>query len=295
MQILVFTGPDALVAADGLSKTSIGTDIQVQPQHSSGTVVAKSRLPHRTDILKKYISGQRWAVDLNVLDESASRLAHYRVAIFDMDSTLIEEEVIDELAREAGRYDEVAALTADAMKGGLSFDDSLRNRLKLIAGLDAGALDRVRARLTPRKGARELIAAFNSAGLVTAVASGGFTALCDPLARDLGLKHSFANTLEVQGGKLTGRLVGDEVRVNAEGKRQVMEDLCRQAGVGVEAAIAIGDGANDIPMVQAAGLGIAWHAKQKLKDIARISLSHGDSLEVLLGFFTDLQLTNQNH
>ncbi len=259
----------------------------------------KTSSHHNTTILKKYIFQQGWHVDLNVLDETAARLSNYRVALFDMDSTLIKEEVIDELAREAGRYDEVAAITADAMQGSLSFDESLRQRLKLLAGLDTGALDRVRGRLNPCQGARELIAAFNHAGLVTAVASGGFTAICDPLARDLGLQHSFANDLEVQEGKLTGRLVDDVVRINAEGKRTVLEELCHKAGVGLEAAIAVGDGANDIPMVAAAGLGIAWHGKQKLRDIARISVSQADSLESLLAFFTDAdpraRTSNQNH
>ena len=190
-----------------------------------------------------------------------ARLADYRLLAFDMDSTLITIECIDEIADFAGRKAEVAAITEAAMRGEIKdYDESLRRRVALLSGLDAAVLGRVfdeRLRLSP--GARELVEAAQRAGLRTLLVSGGFTYFTDRLKAELGLDHVQANTFEIADGKLTGRLTG--AIVNARAKARALRDTCRAIGCEPAQAIAIGDGANDLEMMSLAGVSIAYHAK----------------------------------
>ena len=178
-----------------------------------------------------------------------------------MDSTLITIECIDEIADYAGRKAEVAAITEAAMRGEIAdFDESLRRRVALLAGLDHAVLDRVfrdRLRLSP--GATELLAAARKHGLRTLLVSGGFTYFTRRLQADLGLDHVHANTLEVIDGKLTGRVLGRIL--NADGKARALRDACQTIGCTTAEAIALGDGANDLQMMALAGVSVAYRAK----------------------------------
>ncbi len=213
------------------------------------------------------------AVDAALVPRGA-RLADYRLLAFDMDSTLITIECIDEIADYAGCKPQVAAITEAAMRGEIrDYDESLRRRAALLAGLDVAVLDRVyaeRLRLSP--GARDLIEAARHAGLKTLLVSGGFTFFTDRLQAELSLDYTRSNTLEVVDGKLTGRVVG--TIVNAEGKAQALRDTCRALGVEPTAAIAIGDGANDLRMMAEAGISIAYHAKPVVRAETTWAINH---------------------
>jgi phosphoserine phosphatase len=203
-----------------------------------------------------------------------ARLADYRLLAFDMDSTLITIECVDEIADYAGCKPQVAAITEAAMRGEIrDYDESLRRRVALLAGLDVAVLDRVyaeRLRLSP--GARELVGAAQHAGLKTLLVSGGFTYFTGRLQAELGLHYTRSNTLEVTDGKLTGRVLG--TIVNAEGKAQALRETCRALGVEPSRAIAIGDGANDLKMMAQAGISIAYHAKPVVREQTTWAINH---------------------
>ncbi|MDR3157440.1 MAG: phosphoserine phosphatase SerB [Zoogloeaceae bacterium] len=203
---------------------------------------------------------------------AGARLPDYRLIAFDMDSTLITIECIDELADFAGRKPEVAAVTEAAMQGEIDYPESLRRRLALLAGLDARVLARVyteRLRLSP--GARELLAAARSAGLCTALLSGGFTYFTERLRIELGLDFATSNELEIAGGKMTGRVVGEIV--DAEAKAGQLRRLREEQGLRREQVIAVGDGANDLRMMAEAGLSVAYHAKPATRAKADVALN----------------------
>ncbi|MGQ0751145.1 MAG: phosphoserine phosphatase SerB [Betaproteobacteria bacterium] len=201
------------------------------------------------------------------------RLAAFRLLVMDMDSTLITIETIDELADLVGLKPRVAQITARAMRGEIEYDESLRSRVALLAGLDETALDRVydeRLKLSP--GAPDLLAAAKRAGIKTLLVSGGFTRITERLKPRLRLDYTHANTLETSDGKLTGRIVGRIV--NADGKR---DELIRvRDALGIERAqiIAIGDGANDLKFMAEAGVSVAYHAKPIVRGQATHALNH---------------------
>ena len=182
-----------------------------------------------------------------------------RLVAFDMDSTLIRHEVIDELAREAGQFEKVAAITEAAMRGEIAFDESLARRVQLLAGLDESVLAKVADRLQLTEGAEVLTGALKKFGFKTAVLSGGFDYFGRMLQAKLGLDYVYANTLEIAAGKLTGRVKSPIV--NAQRKADLLTELARRENISLQQTIAVGDGANDLPMLAAAGLGIAFHAK----------------------------------
>lgn len=206
-----------------------------------------------------------------------------RLVVFDMDSTLIQAEVIDELAVEAGVGDQVAAITESAMRGELDFKQSLRRRLSLLEGLDCSVLESVAARLPLTDGVRRLMKNLKRVGFKTAIVSGGFTYFGEILKRELGMDYVFANELEIRDGKLTGGVIGDIV--DAEKKAELLQSLAAQEQISLQQVIAVGDGANDLPMLNLAGLGIAFHAKPKVKQGARQSIStYGlDAILYLMG------------
>jgi phosphoserine phosphatase len=206
-----------------------------------------------------------------------------RLVVMDMDSTLIPIEVIDELARAHGVAEQVAAVTERAMAGEMDYDVSLRSRLALLKGMDVSVLERLAADLPLTDGAERLIRVLKRLGYRTAVISGGFSIAADSLKARLGIDYAYSNTLEVKGGKLTGEVVGPIV--NGKRKAELLETIAQAEGVLLDQVIAVGDGANDLPMLEKAGLGIAFRAKQKLREAADTSISTGglDSILYLLG------------
>ncbi|RKG72096.1 phosphoserine phosphatase SerB [Corallococcus exercitus] len=206
-----------------------------------------------------------------------------RMVVMDMDSTLIRMEVIDELARAYGVHAQVAAITERAMHGEMDYDESLRQRVALLAGLDARVLHDLAANLPLTEGAETLIRVLRRLGYRTAVISGGFSVAAEALQKRLGIDFAYSNALEVRDGKLTGRTVG--TIVNARRKAELLETLATQEGILLEQVIAVGDGANDLLMLEKAGLGIAFRAKPKLREAADTSISAGglDTILTLLG------------
>jgi phosphoserine phosphatase len=225
-------------------------------------------------------------VDVAVERGSIFRRAR-RLVVMDVDSTLVQGEVIEMLAEQAGCLDEVARVTASAMAGELDFEQSLRARVKLLEGLPVEAVDRVRAavRLTP--GARTLVRTLKRLGWTVGVVSGGFTAVTDDLQRELGLDHALANVLEVADGRLTGEVLG--AVVDRAAKATALRRFAEEEGLLPEQTVAIGDGANDLDMLAAAGLGIAFNAKPVVRDAADAALSVPflDAVLFLLGIPRD--------
>jgi phosphoserine phosphatase len=206
-----------------------------------------------------------------------------RLVVMDMDSTLIRIEVIDELARAHGVGDQVSAITRRAMMGELDYDQSLRERVALLKGLDARVLRDLADNLPLTEGAETLLRVLKRLGYRTAVISGGFSVAAEALQKRLGIDFAWSNTLEIEGGKLTGRVVGPIV--NAQRKAELLQELSEREGVPLDQVIAIGDGANDLLMLQKAGHGIAFHAKPKLREAAHTSISAMglDAILYLLG------------
>ncbi|HEY6276690.1 MAG TPA: phosphoserine phosphatase SerB [Streptosporangiaceae bacterium] len=210
-----------------------------------------------------------------------------RLIVMDVDSTLIAGEVIDMLAARAGCTEQVAKLTAATMRGDLDFATSLTERVALLAGLDAAVLDEVRQELRLAPGARTLITTLRRLGYRCGIVSGGFTQITDALAADLGLDYAAANTLEIAGGKLTGRLAGPII--DRAGKADALRRFAAQADIPLSQTVAIGDGANDLDMISVAGLGIAFNAKPAVRDAADTSISvpYLDTVLYLLGLSRD--------
>ena len=210
-----------------------------------------------------------------------------RLIVLDVDSTLVRGEVIDELAARAGRAAEVARITAAAMNGELDFAESLRARVGALAGLPVEVLDEVREALVLTPGARTLIRTLQRLGFRCGIVSGGFTQITDPLAESLGLDFAAANTLEVADGRLTGGLVGEIV--DRAGKARALARFAGQYGIPLEQTVAVGDGANDLDMLNAAGLGIAFNAKPVVREQAHAALNqpHLDAVLQVLGFTRD--------
>jgi phosphoserine phosphatase len=210
-----------------------------------------------------------------------------RLIVMDVDSTLIQDEVIDLLAERAGCAGEVAKVTAAAMRGELDFAASLRERVSLLAGLEARVLDEVRAGLRLTAGARTLIRTLGGLGYKSGIVSGGFVQVIGPLAAELGIDYAAANELEIAGGKLTGRLCGPVI--DRAGKADALRRFAAAAGVPLSQTVAVGDGANDLDMIAAAGLGVAFNAKPVVRDAADTSVSvpYLDAILYLLGISSD--------
>jgi phosphoserine phosphatase len=217
------------------------------------------------------------------------RLADFRLAAFDMDSTLITIECVDEIAAMAGRKAEVAAITEAAMRGEIAdYKESLRRRVALLKGVPASALQRVydeRLRFNP--GAEALVAACRAGGLKTLLVSGGFTFFTDRVRDRLGIDYTRSNVLGIEDGALTGRMVDQpwgDICDGAE-KRRVLLETCGALGISPARSIAVGDGANDLPMMAAAGVSVAYRAKPKVREAAMVAIDEGGLdrlLEVLV-------------
>ncbi|MEM1670868.1 MAG: phosphoserine phosphatase SerB [Archaeoglobaceae archaeon] len=221
----------------------------------------------KRELLKE---GEKLGLDIVVQDyESATK--EKRLIVFDLDSTLIEVEIIDELAREAGVEKEVKELTQKAMNGEMSFKEALRERVRLLKGLPVEVLEKIYSRVEFTEGAKELISALKRAGYKIAVVSGSFTYFTNRIKEELGIDYAFGNELEIVDGKLTGNVVGRII--DAEEKARIVEEIARKEGIKIENVVAVGDGANDRIMIERAGLGIAFNAKNVLKEIADGNIS----------------------
>lgn len=209
-------------------------------------------------------------VDINFQHESDA-ISDIKLAVFDMDSTLIQCEVIDELATRAGVGDRVAAITERAMRGELDFNQSLSERLGLLRGLEADTALQIARNLPYTDGARELMTTLRALGIKTVIISGGFSLFAEHVAAELAMDEYFANTLEVSDGRLTG--VAIPPIVNAEYKEAKLREIAASMGISKRQTLAIGDGANDLKMLNAAGIGIAFRAKPVVRSQARYQLS----------------------
>jgi len=224
----------------------------------------------------------REGVDIAFQEDNAFR-RNRRLVAFDMDSTLVKAEAIDEIAREAGVEDKVIAITERAMRGEMDFKESLRQRLRLLKGLPVDSLEKVHRRIHLNLGAERLVTNLKRFGYKIAILSGGFTFFGRRVQEQLGIDYLFANELEIRDGRLTGEILGEIV--DGARKAELLREIASREGISLQQTIAVGDGANDLPMLNIAGLGIAFHAKPKVKQEAgqAISTLGLDSILYLLG------------
>jgi len=242
------------------------------------TVHAPAQLKHSELKRALFAVSNESGVDIAVQLESLFRRSK-RLIVLDVDSTLIQNEVIDEIARLVGVESQVAAITAAAMCGKLNFGEALAHRVELLAGLPASRLTEVAERLRMTPGAERLISILKKLGYKTAIVSGGFTFFTDQLKERLKLDYAYANTLEIKDGKLTGRLLGPII--DAHGKARLLTEIAEREGIEMAQTLAVGDGANDLLMLEAAGLGVAFNAKPIVREAADLSISQ-PRLDVLL-------------
>lgn len=217
-------------------------------------------------------------IDVAFLKDNVFRRSK-RLVVFDMDSTLIQAEVIDELAVAAGVGEKVKAITERAMNGEIDFDQSLIERVSCLKGLPVEKMQDILDHLPLTPGVEDFMQTTKTLGLKVAIISGGFTFFTDALKRKIGADYAFGNELEIIDGKLSGKVKG--TIVNAQQKAFLLKLLAQQEGIHTEQVVAIGDGANDLPMLSTAGLGIAFHAKDIVKKSAQSQLSHGPMTSVL--------------
>jgi phosphoserine phosphatase len=236
------------------------------------------------EVLRSLLAAEAAKQGVDIAVQPANLLRRsLRLIVMDVDSTLIQGEVIEMIAAHAGCEPEVAEITARAMGGELDFEESLRSRVALLKGVPAEALDQVYEAIILAPGARTLVRILRRLGYRFAIVSGGFSQITDRLAADLGIHYSRANELEIVDGLLTGRIVGDVV--DRAGKARALREFAADIGVSEGATIAIGDGANDLDMLNAAGLGIAYNAKAVVRDAADASVNvpYLDTIMYLLG------------
>lgn len=265
------TGRASLLKDEEYSRASIQLSIR-------GAIKNKSEFTERFMQISRELD-----LDIAFQEDNIFR-RNRRLVCFDMDSTLIQTEVIDELAELAGVGNQVKAITESAMQGEIDFKESFVRRMKLLKGLDESVLQQVAKNLPITKGARRLIDTLKANGFKTAILSGGFTYFGKYLQNELGIDYVFANELEIIDGKLTGGYLGEIV--DGEKKAEYLRELVKIEGIDINQTIAVGDGANDLPMLNLAGLGIAFHAKPKVKDNAQSSISSIglDGVLYLLGY-----------
>lgn len=246
-------------------------DIKVEARHPLDHEKLKFDL---MDISNKH------QIDAAFMEDDSFR-SNRRLIVFDMDSTLIQAEVIDEMAAVFGVGEKVKHITERAMNGELNFDSALRERVALLEGLGQEKMEQIFDRLPVTPGAQKLITTIRGQGYKTAIVSGGFQYFTNKLKTKLGIDYSFGNDLEIKDGKLTGKVKGEII--NAQKKAEILVQLANQEKLKLEQVVAVGDGANDLLMLSKAGLGIAFHAKEKVRREARHRVSHGP-LSIILYF-----------
>ena len=265
------TGRISLVKKDAYQRASIQLSVRGEIKDKSYVTAKLMEISHDLD------------VDIAFQEDNIFR-RNRRLVCFDMDSTLIQAEVIDKLAELAGVGDEVKAITESAMQGEIDFNESFKRRMSLLKGLSEEVLQEVAENLPITKGAHRLISTLKSYGFKTAILSGGFTYFGKYLQKELGIDYVHANQLEIKDGVLTGGYLGEIVDGNK--KAEYLKEIAKKEGIDINQTIAVGDGANDLPMIDLAGLGIAFHAKPKVKENAQSSISSIglDGVLYLLGY-----------
>ncbi|MFD1061872.1 phosphoserine phosphatase SerB [Winogradskyella litorisediminis] len=244
----------------------------------------RGKIENKSELTEKFIQiSKDLDVDIAFQEDTIFR-RNRRLVCFDMDSTLIQTEVIDELAELAGVGDEVRAITESAMQGEIDFNESFTKRMKLLKGLSEDLLQNVAENLPITKGAKRLIETLHAYGFKTAILSGGFTYFGNYLKEKLDIDYVYANELEIKDGQLTGGYIGEIV--DGDKKAEYLKLIAKNEEIDIGQTIAVGDGANDLPMLNLAGLGIAFHAKPKVKDAAQSSISSIglDGVLYLLGY-----------
>lgn len=265
------TGRTSLVKEDDYPRASIQLSIRGKIDNKAEFTEKFMQISHDLD------------VDIAFQEDNIYR-RNRRLVCFDMDSTLIQTEVIDELAELAGVGEEVKAITESAMQGEIDFNQSFKRRMKLLEGLSEDVLKNVAENLPITKGAKRLIDTLKTYGFKTAILSGGFTYFGYYLQKKLGIDYVYANQLEIKNGVLTGGYLGEIVDGNK--KAEYLKEIVKKEGIHINQTIAVGDGANDLPMLNLAGLGIAFHAKPKVRNNAQSSISSVglDGVLYLLGY-----------
>ncbi len=251
--------------------------------------------PHSLADLKAAFTDMASRLNVDVAFQADSMYRRTRrLVCFDMDSTLIEAEVIDELAKAHGVGEQVAEITEAAMRGELDFNESFARRMALLKGLDESVLQNIAATLPITEGAEHLLKTLKQLGYKTAILSGGFNYFGRYLQQKLGFDYVYANELEIENGKVTGRVIGTVV--NGARKAELLKELANKENISLEQVIAVGDGANDLPMLSIAGLGIAFRAKPLVKASAKqaISTLGLDAILYLMGF-RDREITANHH
>lgn len=282
---------------DNISRLSgrVPLEESAQPQKNTKACVEFSArgVPQSASELKAAFAemASRLDVDIAFQEDTMYRRTR-RLVCFDMDSTLIEAEVIDELAKAHGVGEQVAEITEQAMRGELDFNESFQKRMALLEGLNESVLEQIAKNLPITEGAEHLLKTLNQLGYKTAILSGGFNYFGRHLQQKLGIDYVYANELEIVNGKVTGRVVGSVV--NGARKAELLKELAAKENISLEQVIAVGDGANDLPMLSIAGLGIAFRAKPLVKASAKQSISTLglDAILYLMGF-RDREIQNQ--
>lgn len=254
------TGRVPLVEDNDRTRSSIEFSIR-------GTISEEQRASFQADLLEACNAG---GLDFSFQKDDIYRRSR-RLICFDMDSTLIHTECIDQLAEKAGVGDEVRAITESAMRGEIDFTESFTRRVALLKGLDESVMEEIARNLPYNEGLERMMTILKRVGYKTAILSGGFTYFGKYLQQKFGFDYVYANELEIENGKLTGRYVGDVL--DGRRKAELLRLLCQVEHINLAQAVAVGDGANDLPMLGLAGLGIAYHAKPKVKANAKQSIS----------------------
>ncbi|MDG5800235.1 phosphoserine phosphatase SerB [Marinilabiliaceae bacterium ANBcel2] len=283
-------------ATDIIAEQGLNIDII---SRLSGRIPIESKNSHKQSVVEFSVRGKPGDIEkmktsfIKIAGETGMDIAfqednifrkNRRLICFDMDSTLIQTEVIDELAKKAGVYDKVSSITEKAMRGEIDFNQSFIERVKLLKGLDESVMRDIADNLPLTQGSERLFKTLKKYGYRTAILSGGFNYFGNYLKNKLGIDYVFANELEIENGKLTGNHSGDIIDGNK--KAELLKLLAFKEDIHLEQVIAVGDGSNDLPMLQKAGLGIAFHAKPKVKASASHSISTIglDAILYLLGF-----------
>jgi phosphoserine phosphatase len=278
---------------DGINRLSGRIPLGELPALSKACVEFSVRGPLQdSSLFRRHLLEVAGALDVDLaFQQDTMYRRNRRLVVFDMDSTLIEAEVIDELARVAGVGEQVSAITERAMRGEIDFSESFRTRVALLKGLNEGALAQVAGELKVTEGAEHLLATLHTLGYKTAIVSGGFTYFARYLQARLGIDYIHANELDIADGAVTGEIVG--TIVDGARKAELLRQLAAEQGIDLQQVIAVGDGANDLPMLSIAGLGIAFRAKPLVQQSAEQSISTLglDAILYLLG----LSDRYQNH